>query len=175
MSAFAPDDFNQQVPALVGLNAGLPPKRAPRTLTVHDRKIAVDCLPPEPSMYLLAREWMANNPHKPIYVRPNTLPPGGGVQLPPPLPPTVLSSARLKKHPRKRGAAAAGLEANGKTSEGASMDESDEGTDEPEFSRSRASTELILAHHVEHARDVRRWFKVQRQAVLDRYRYATLP
>ncbi|KAG8460890.1 hypothetical protein KFE25_010641 [Diacronema lutheri] len=126
--------------------AGAPPKRAPRTLTVHDRKINVDALAPEPSMYLLAREWVANNPNRPPIVRPTTLAAASGIQLPAPLPHTPLSLARLVPSSKKRTAS------------------------ELRISSSRASAELILEQHVQHARDVRRWVRVQRQAVLDRFR-----
>ena len=128
--------------------AGAPPKRAPRTLTVHDRKINVDALAPEPSMYLLAREWVANNPNRPPIVRPTTLAAASGIQLPAPLPHTPLSLARLVPSSKKRTAS------------------------ELRISSSRASAELILEQHVQHARDVRRWVRVQRQAVLDRFRWA---
>lgn len=107
-------------------------------------------------MYLLAREWVANNPHKPIYVRPSTILAGSSVQLPPPLPPTPLSTAKLV--PRiKRTATVAGLS-------------SADVLPDLEIDQSSASAELILQHHVQHAKEVRRWVKAQRQAMLDRYR-----
>ena len=123
-------------------------KRAPKTLSVYDRKINVESLPPDPSLYYLAREWVTNNPFRSTHVRSSTLPSGGSVQLPAPLPPTPLSTARLL--PAKRKVA------------------------ELELNQSRASPALILEHHVQHARDVRRWVKAQRQCVLDRFRCATL-
>lgn len=132
------NDFTASLPNLA-------PKRPPRTLSVHDRKVNVDGLPPEPSMYLLAREWVANNPHKPTYVRPMLLAAVGGVQLPAPLPHTPHSLAKLSSGSKRK-------------------------VSELSISSSRASAELILEQHVEHARDVRRWVKVQRQANLERFR-----
>ncbi|KAJ1622568.1 hypothetical protein T492DRAFT_1061631 [Pavlovales sp. CCMP2436] len=121
------------------------PKRAARMIIIHDRKLSLEGLPPEPSMYQLAREWLGNNPYKPIYTRPTAFPASSGLQLPPPLPPTLLSAARLSPPKRSRAA-------------------------EPELPQTRASSELIMEHHIQHARDVRRWVKVQRRAVIDRYR-----